>query len=477
MQQIKFGTSGWRGVIADTFTFTNVRVVAQAIGEYLSSEGLGTKGVVVGYDTRFLSEAFAHQVAKILTANGIHTLLCTGETPTPAISYGIIRRGAGGGVNITASHNPPEYNGLKFSSDNGGPALPEITFRIELRAEELLASSGLKDLKEMKIQEAEEKGMLEKVDLKETYLKRLEEIVDFEVIRSSGLKVVVDCLYGTSRGYLGETLSKAGCRVQTLHDWRDPYFGNAAPEPSEGNLKEMIFNVMETGSHLGLATDGDADRFGIVDADGTFIAPNYILALLLKHLVVTRKWKGAVARSVATTHLIDLVAEKYGVPVIETPVGFKYIGDLIAQDLLILGGEESAGLSIKGHVPEKDGILACLLVAEMVTRANKARLRYLLQDLFSEVGACILTRRVNLHLEQQILERFLDKLRWPPPVFGEQKVVDAKELDGMKLLLDDGSWVLFRVSGTEPVVRLYVEARDDSQLNHLVAAAKHFIYS
>jgi len=474
MERIKFGTSGWRGLIADDFTFTNVRVVAQAIGEYLSSERLGAKGVVVGYDTRFLSETFARQVAKILTANGIHTLLCIKETPTPTISHEIIRRGTGGGINITASHNPPEYNGLKFSSENGGPALPEITRRIELRAEELLRSSGLE---EKAISESEEKEMLEKVDPKEPYLERLEELVDFKVIRPSGLKVVVDCLYGTSRGYLAEALSKAGCQVKVLHDWRDPYFGNAAPEPSEGNLKELIFNVIETGSHLGLATDGDADRFGIVDADGTFIVPNYILALLLKHLIVTRKWKGAVARSVATTHLIDLVAKKYGVPVIETPVGFKYIGDLIAQDLLILGGEESAGLSIKGHVPEKDGILACLLVAEMVARANKARLRHLLRDLFVEVGASILPRRVNLKLEPPVLERFLEKLHWPPPVFGEQKVVDAKELDGMKLLLDDGSWVLFRVSGTEPIVRLYVEARRNSQLNNLVAAAKDFIYS
>jgi phosphoglucomutase len=464
MERIKFGTSGWRGLIADDFTFTNVRAVAQAIGEYLSSERLGAKGVVVGYDTRFLSETFAHQVAKILTANGIHTLLCIQETPTPTISYEIIRRRTGGGINITASHNPPEYNGLKFSSENGGPALPEITRRIELRATELLRSSGLK---EKAISESEEKEVLERVDPKEPYLER----------RSSGLKVVVDCLYGTSRGYLAEALSKAGCQVKVLHDWRDPYFGNAAPEPSEGNLKELIFNVIETGSHLGLATDGDADRFGIVDADGTFIVPNYILALLLQHLIVTRKWKGAVARSVATTHLIDLVAKKYGVPVIETPVGFKYIGDLIAQDLLILGGEESAGLSIKGHVPEKDGILACLLVAEMVARANKPRLRHLLQDLFLEVGTSVLPRRINLKLEPPVLGRFLQKLQWPPPVFGEQKVVDAKEVDGMKLLLDDGSWVLFRVSGTEPIVRLYVEARRDAQLNNLVAAGKDFIYA
>jgi phosphoglucomutase len=474
MEQIKFGTSGWRGVIADNFTFTNVRVVAQAIAEHLSSEGLDKKGIVVGYDTRFLSEAFAHQVVKVLAARGIHILLCTKETPTPTISYEIIRRGTGGGINITASHNPPEYNGLKFFSPRGGPALPEVTRRIEIRAEEHLRSANLKELS---LSEAEAKGLLEKVDPKEPYLSRLEEIVDFEAIRSSGLKVVVDSLYGTARGYLDEALSRAGCQVTALHDWRDPYFGNAAPEPSEANLKELAFNVMETGSHLGLATDGDADRFGILDADGTFILPNYVLALLLKHLISTRKWKGAVARSVATTHLVDLVAKKYGVPVIETPVGFKFIGELISENRLILGGEESAGLTIRGHVPEKDGILACLLVAEMVARANKARLRHLLQDLFAEVGSTVLSRRVNFHLEPQVLDRVLEKLRWPPNVFAEQEVADVKDFDGMKLIFDDGSWVLFRVSGTEPVVRLYVEAKEDSQLNDLLAAGKDFIYS
>ena len=325
--------------------------------------------------------------------------------------------------------------------------------------------------------EAEGKGILEKVDPRQPYLDRLEEIVDFQAIASSGLKVVVDFLFGTARGYLDAALHKAGCQVNVLHDWRDPYFGNATPEPSEENLKELTFHVMESGSHLGLAVDGDADRFGIVDADGTYILPYYIIALLLKHLIRHRGWKGATARSVATTHLIDAVAEKYGVPVIETPVGFNYIGDLITQDRHILGGEESAGLSIKGHIPEKDGILACLLVAEMVACSNKARVRHLLHDLFAEVGGPIFTRRVNLHLEPLAMERLQEKLRYPPFTLAEQKVVEAKELDGLKLLFGDGSWVLFRASGTEPVARLYVEARDDYQMNRLLAAGKEFVYS
>ena len=474
MAHIRFGTSGWRGLIADDFTFTNVRITSQAIAEYLISAGLQAKGLIVGYDTRFLSEAFAHQAAKVLTGNGIETFLCTEKTPTPAISYEIVRRQAAGAINITASHSPAEYNGLKFSSPDGGLALPEITRRIEIRAQGLI---GFSDIKEMGIKEAEAKGILKRIDLKGDYLSRLGEIVDWEILGSSGLKVVADPLYGTARGYLDEALKMAGCQAKVLHDWRDPYFGNAAPDPSEENLKELAFEVMESGSHLGLATDGDADRFGIVDADGTFISPNHILALLLKYLIQTRRWEGAVARSVATTHLIDSVAKKYGIAVIETPVGFKYIGELISKNLLIIGGEEGGGLSIRGHIPEKDGILTCLLVSEMVARSNKARLRHLLQDLFQEVGGPILTRRVNFHLQPPELERLAKKLRYPPFTLGDQKVVDSKQIDGLKLLFDDGSWVLFRVSGTEPVARLYVEARDDSQMGSLLAAGRDYIYS
>jgi phosphoglucomutase len=275
MAHIRFGTSGWRGLIADDFTFTNVRITSQAIAEYLISAGLQAKGLIVGYDTRFLSEAFAHQAAKVLTGNGIETFLCTEKTPTPAISYEIVRRQAAGAINITASHSPAEYNGLKFSSPDGGLALPEITRRIEIRAQGLIGSS---DIKEMGIKEAEAKGILKRIDLKGDYLSRLGEIVDWEILGSSGLKVVADPLYGTARGYLDEALKMAGCQAKVLHDWRDPYFGNAAPDPSEENLKELAFEVMESGSHLGLATDGDADRFGIVDADGPFISPNHILA-------------------------------------------------------------------------------------------------------------------------------------------------------------------------------------------------------
>ncbi|MDH7499256.1 MAG: phosphoglucomutase/phosphomannomutase family protein [candidate division NC10 bacterium] len=474
MSEIKFGTSGWRGMIADDFTFTNVRIVTQAIAEHLISHGFQERGAVIGHDTRFLSEAFAHQAAKIVAGNDIRAFLCVHETPTPTISYETIRRKAGGAINITASHNPAQYNGLKFSSPDGGPALPEITRMIEARVQQLLGSS---DLKEVSTEEAEAKGLLEKIDPREVYLERLRALVDLDVIASSQMKMVVDVLYGTGRGYLDEALQKAGCQVKVLHDWRDPYFGHAAPDPSEENLKELAFHVMEDGCHLGLATDGDADRYGIVDADGTFILPNYVLALLLKYLIQSRGWKGAVARSVATTHLVDAVAKRYGVPVIETPVGFKYIGELISKDLLILGGEESAGLSIKGHIPEKDGILACLLVAEMLARANKPRVRHLLRDLFLEVGGPVYTRRINFQLEPASMDRLREKLRYPPFQLGEQKVVQVKDLDGMKLMFGDESWVLFRASGTEPVARLYVEARDDVQMSRLLAAGRDFIHS
>ncbi|MBI5166385.1 MAG: phosphoglucomutase/phosphomannomutase family protein [candidate division NC10 bacterium] len=473
MVQIKFGTSGWRGIIAEDFTFTNVRIVAQAIAEYLVMEGLTEKGVVIGYDTRFLSEAFAAEAAKVLAANGVHVFFCSQPTPTPAISHEILRRGAGGAINFTASHNPPEYNGIKFSSEWGGPALPGVTGRVEARANQLLRDPRVPLIP---LGLAEARGLLERIDPRPPYLEKLRQIVNYPVLRESQLKVVLDPLYGTARGYLDAACSEAGCHVKTLHSIRDPYFGGRPPEPTEENLGELCFEVVETGSHLGLATDGDADRFGVVDADGTLITPNQLLALLLKHLVKSRGWKGAVARSVATSHLIDAVARKYGIEVYETAVGFKYIGDLISQDRIIIGGEESAGLSIKGHVPEKDGILACLLAAEMVAASGRSRLKALLGELYAEVGT-VLSRRYNFQVTEEEKRSLMERLKDPPLTWSGLHVIEVNALvEGIKLLLEDGSWVLVRLSGTEPMVRLYVEGSSEDQLRELAEAGRQFIY-
>ncbi len=473
MGSIKFGTSGWRGVIAEDFTFAGVRAVSHAIGEYVLAQGPGAggRGVVVGYDTRFLSEAFARQAAGVLAAQGIRVFLCGRDTPTPVIAYEILRRGAAGGMIVTASHNPPEYNGIKFSAAWGGPALPEATKQIEARANAILADGRASETPERSLQDAEAGGLLNWIDPQPDYLERLRHLVDLATLRRMRLKVVVDPLYGSARGYLDSLLRDAGCEVSVLHDWRDPYFGGRSPEPSEDHLQELASRVVETGAHLGLATDGDADRFGLVDCDGRFLEPNYFLGLLLYHLVKGRGWTGGVARSVATTHLVDAVARHLNVPVHETPVGFKYIGELIAQDRVVLGGEESAGLSVKGHVPEKDGILACLLAAELVASRGGAPLLALLEGLYAEVGT-VLTRRLNFRLESRLVAGLRQRLEDPPGRLADRAVVEVNRLDGVKMILDDGSWLLLRPSGTEPVVRLYAEASTERELEGIIAAGK-----
>ena len=476
MGTIKFGTSGWRGVIAEDFTFAGVRAVSQAIGEYVTREESGAqgRGVVVGYDTRFLSEAFAAETARTLAAQGIRVFLTDRDTPTPVIAYEIIRRHAAGGIIVTASHNPPEYNGVKFSAAWGGPALPAVTKQIESRANAILGGTRTTGVPGTSCEGGEASRLIERIDPREAYLERLRALVDLKTLRRAHLRVAVDPLFGSGRGYLDQLLREAGCEVILLHDWRDPYFGGRPPEPSAEGLRELASRVVERGAHLGLATDGDADRFGLVDADGSYLEPNYFLGLLLSHLVRGRGWTGGVARSVATSHLLDAVARHLKIPVFETPVGFKYIGELIVQDKIVLGGEESAGLSVKGHVPEKDGILACLLAAEMVASHGGDRLAVLLRALYDEVGT-VLTKRLNYHLAPGAVEALRARLEEPPKRMADRAVVQVNRLDGVKMILEDGSWLLLRPSGTEPVVRLYAEASTERHLNAIIAEGRGLV--
>jgi phosphoglucomutase len=470
MKQITFGTSGWRGILCEDFTFDNVKVVVQAIADTIKASGEGDKGVVIGCDTRFMGQRFVEASARVLAGAGIKAYVCERDTPTPVISFEILRRGAAGGINFTASHNPPEYNGVKFSPSSGGPALPETTNEIERRAN---ATVGTGCYKELSLEDAAKQGLLEVINPHDTYLKALEQKVDFDVIGRLG-KVALNPLYGTGRGYLDEPLRKRGIAYTIINDRPDPYFGGHPPEPSEAHIPDFISLVKsDPDIRLGLATDGDADRFGILDSDGSYIEPNYIIALLLDYLIRVRKLEGGVARSVATSHLIDAVAKKHGVPVYETPVGFKYIGELISQDKLVIGGEESAGLTIKGHVPEKDGILACFLVAEMVAYEGKS-IRELLDRLYGEVGRFV-TRRDNLKLSPELENAYSSKVNALPAEVAGTKVKEIIRVDGTKLLLDDGSWMLFRKSGTEPVVRLYGEASNEARLAEVMAAGRKFI--
>jgi alpha-D-glucose phosphate-specific phosphoglucomutase len=469
--KIKFGTSGWRGVIADDFTVARVRVVTQAIADHIISRDLKDKGIIVGYDTRFLSERFAAEAAKVLTANGIHTYLSNRDVPTPVVSFEIIRRKAAGGINFTASHNPPEYNGLKFSPSWGGPALPETTADVETRANAMLDRNSIAFLS---LAEAKAKGLLEEVDFRRAYLEDLKKKIDTAPIGKAKLKVAVDLLYGTGRDYLDSALRDAGCRVTVIHGRRDPLFGGRSPEPSEENLSELAALVKKERFDLGLAVDGDADRFGVVDRDGTYLNPNQVLALSLDYLCRTRGWKGGAARSIVTTHLIDAVAKKHGIEVYETGVGFKFIGDLLVQGKIIFGGEESAGMTIKDHVPEKDGIIACMLVAEMTAR-EKRPLRDLLKRLYREVGTT-LDHRINIHMNESNRADVLARLSQPLTELDGLRVKGKKTTsDGTKYMLEDDSWVLMRMSGTEPVVRVYVESSSEERIAELVEAGRKFI--
>ena len=466
-KQIHFGTSGWRGLLAYDFTFENVRAAVHAIADYVRRKNPRNPRLLVGYDTRFLSDEFARETVDILSRRRLQSLLCQQPTPTPTIAYEILRRKTDGGINFTASHNPPEYNGLKFSTADGAPALPEVTRQLEKLAAKHLEKPAAPP-------GARQAGTCEEIDPRPAYLDRLAEIISVDEIQRAGLKVVFDPLYGTGRGYVDGFLATRGIEVHTLHAHRDVLFGGHPPEPADDILEELRQQVGERGAHLGVSTDGDADRFGILDRNGTFISANHILALLLDYLLETRPdWPRGVARSVATTHLVDAVARHHHVAVHETPVGFKYIGELIKQDKITIGGEESAGLSVYGHVPEKDGILACLLVAEMVAR-RQASLGEQLQALFQKVGACYPVR-VNLRMEEAARERVTRRLRRDPKNFNGRAVKDVNRTDGLKLLFDDDSWVLMRLSGTEPVVRCYCEAHSQPDTAALVEAAKKFV--
>ncbi len=472
MAIIRFGTAGWRAVIAQDFTFANVRIVAQAIADHLRREKQHHKKIVVGYDTRFLSEDFARTVTEVLTGNSIQVLLCKKEAPTPAIAYSILNQKAAGSINITASHNPPEYSGIKFSSAYGGPALPEVTRWIEDRCS--LYSAEGKNIPRLPLSEARKKKLVIDYDPAPMYLKQIHNLIDFKALKKSKLSVIFDPIYGTARGYLDLLLQEAGCKVTILHDYRDVLYGGHAPEPSGEHLSEAVTALKKQKAHIGLATDGDSDRFGIIDSDGSFLTANEILPLVLDHLMRTRKWSGIVARSVMTSHFLDAVAKSYGIEVRETPVGFKYIAELMLKENFILGGEESGGLTVKGHIPEKDGILACLLLAE--TRAvSKKPLKEVLLGLQNKVGF-FYSDRANFHIHPEKMNALKEKLSLhPPTTMGDFHVKRIVDVDGFKFIMKDQSWIGIRPSGTEPLVRLYAESDSKKKLAQLIEHGKTLI--
>jgi phosphoglucomutase len=466
---IKFGTSGWRGIIARDFTFDNVRLATQGIAEYLNSKfgSQNSKLVILGHDTRFLGREFSLAAAEVLAANGLTPLLCQRDAPTPVIAHTIRARKALGGINMTASHNPAEYQGLKFSTSDGAPATPDVTKQIEANIARLQSENWT--FKGAVIGTFECKTF----DPRPDYFKQLRRLIDFGAIKKAKLKVAVELMYGTGRGYLDTLLEDSGAKVTLFHAERDPLFGGHHPEPNAEGMAEVSKFVRSGKAQIGLGLDGDADRFGIVDKDGTWLTPNQVLALALYHLKKNRGWTGAVVRTVPTSHQVDAVAQLLGVKVHETPVGFKYIGALMESEPIIVGGEESGGLSVKGHVPEKDGILACLLMAELVATEKKS-LGRILKDLEKKTGE-FHSDRINVSIPPDKKEALLARLGAGLDNVGPFKVEKFITTDGFKFLLPNHEWVAFRASGTEPLIRCYIEAKSQAGLKKLRDACRKLL--
>lgn len=454
---IKFGTDGWRGIMAADFTFANLRRVSAAVAKYIQEQGAAQQGLVIGRDTRFLAEEFADTVAQCMTSYGIPVYLIEGASPTPVTAHAILQKQAAGAVMLTASHNPPQYNGFKFIPHYAGPATPQITNRIVelIRGEEEEAAAN--------------RDLITPFDPKPAYLKFLAKQVDFSIIARAQLKPVINPMYGAGIGILEEVFTSLNLEYAVQNNWRDPLYGGTMPEPKPELLGDLSQAVLAGEGNIGLALDGDADRFGVIDSTGHYLLPNELLCLLASYLLEVKGVRGPIARTVTTTTLLDRIAAHYQCPIIETPVGFKYQGQAMMEQGAILAGEESGGLSILGHIPEKDGILACLLAAEMTAHFNKP-LSQVYQELTQRFGA-VFTRRLDFHCTNQEKEAILAKLRdFDPRAIAGVAVTEILTLDGWKYVLADGSWLLVRASGTEAVFRLYGEAGSLEELNRIQGA-------
>ncbi len=474
---IHFGTDGWRAVISDTFTFTNLRLVAQAIADAAASpdwnrlpahsEGSAKKEMVVGFDTRFLSDRYAVEVARVLAANGYTVHLSQADAPTPAISYMVHHFRAMGGVMITASHNAPRYNGVKLKSSYGGSALPEQCRRVEIYLSDNESRGRGPNL--MDFDQATKSKKILRFNPIPAYHEHLRTLINFDAIASKPPRVVVDSMYGSGRGQIKTILQGTGCEVFEVRGEMNPGFGGVHPEPIARNLGALAGAIAAGHGELGVATDGDADRSGAMDGRGQFVDPHRIMALALRYLVEKRGWRGKVVKTVSTTQMINRLAAKYGLEVLETPVGFNYIADHMLNDDVLIGGEESGGMSFRGHIPEGDGVLFGLLLIEMVA-VYREPLDSLVADLLREAGPALYERR-DLRLAHPVSKPDITKklVEAPPATLGGVKVARVQTLDGVKYLLEDESWLLIRPSGTEPVLRVYAEGRDEKMVKALLS--------
>jgi alpha-D-glucose phosphate-specific phosphoglucomutase len=463
---IKFGTDGWRAVISDTFTFDNLRLVAQAVAEHIREENNSDPSVVIGFDTRFLSDRYAADVARVMAANKITTWLARADTPTPAISYAVFNKKATAGVMITASHNPPRYNGIKLKASYGGSATPAQHKRVETILHRNQGAAHEPNL--MDLSEAIRKERVIKFDPSWSYYEHLSTLVNLDIISSGTLHVVADSMYGSGRGAISEMLTRGRTNVHNIRHKMNPGFDGIHPEPIAKHLGLLISTIQGGHWDVGLATDGDADRIGAVDAKGQFVDPHRIFALVLQYLIEKRGLSGKVVRTVSTTRIIDRIAAAHNLPLIETPVGFNHIADLMIADRVLMGGEESGGMSIQGHIPEGDGVLMGLLLLEVMSEA-KAPLHELVDHLLQTYGPAHYAR-IDMKLERPVEKGIMVNmlLELAPRKIEGVVVEDVQTTDGVKYYLNDGSWLLIRPSGTEPVLRVYAEAPSDARVKALL---------
>ena len=466
---IRFGTDGWRAVIGDEFTFDNVRLCAQGVADYVNERGLGARGVLVGYDTRFSSREFAASAAEVLTANRVTTYLCDRAAPTPAASFNLVAREAGAGIVVTASHNPARWNGLKFKPHYGGSAAPEIVEELEAH----VASAESKGPPaRLRLEVAESRGLLEYLDPEPVYLGHLAALVDLGAIRRAGLKVVVDPMHGSGAGYFEKLLSGEATRVVEIRSEPNPAFpGMSQPEPVARNLERLRSSVRRRHADLGLATDGDADRLGLVDERGGFVTTLQAFALLCLHQLEVLGRRGPLVRSITMTSMVDKLGDEYGVPVFDTPVGFKYLGPVMMREDALLAGEESGGYAFRGNIPERDGILSGLMVLDLMVRTGKT-VSELLRMLEDKVGPHYYDR-LDLAFEPTQREFIEARLRGArPSALAGRTVEQLDTRDGFRFVLEDGYWALVRFSGTEPLLRIYAEGETPEEVAELLEAAR-----
>ena len=469
-QQIKFGTDGWRGIIADDFTFDNVRRVAGAIASYVLKYEEAKRGVFIGYDTRFASQRAAQVAAEVIAAAGIAVKLANDYTPTPAVSYAVKNNGAAGGVMITSSHNPWNWNGVKFKGNFGGSATPAIMNRIE---EELGAGAMPQGAK----------AAVEEVDLKKAYIAAVCRFADMDLIGKAKFKVAVDSMYGSGRGVLAGIFRDRGVQHVTIRQELNPLFPGINPEPIEPHIALLQQTVVREKCDAGLATDGDADRIGAVAEDGSFVDSHKIFCVLLRWLLERKKWPGDVVRAFNTTRMLDRIAAKHGRKLYETRIGFKYIADLMMEDDILIGGEESGGIGYSRFLPERDGILNCLMLANVMAEEGKP-LGQLVADLQYEFGPHFYGRR-DLHIPEEVKQAAIQRARADATQsLGRYRVLNKENLDGIKFFLDAPTngkgaeaWILFRASGTEPLLRAYAEAASPELVTEILTAAENFVRS